>query len=120
MNYFNNKRAVEKWKNFAKLVFANRQEKIKDIIKMYYLMAKIFFNICLKSLKKESKPDCTLLLTCGGVYNSTRPVKASKVVMEALKETHSLSGKSIIYKINYRNPSQIIILVRQQPRLFNF
>lgn len=68
---------------FCEISFDNRQEKIKDIIKMYYLMAKIFFNMCLKSLKNESKPDCTLLLAWGG--NSTRPVKASKVVMEALK-----------------------------------
>ena len=51
---------------FCEISFDNRQEKIKDIIKMYYLMAKIFFNMCLKSLKNESKPDCTLLLAWGG------------------------------------------------------
>jgi hypothetical protein len=28
MNYFNNKRAVEKWKNFAKSVFASGRVKI--------------------------------------------------------------------------------------------
>ena len=32
-----------------------------------------------------------------GVYNSTRPAKASKVVMEALKEIDSLSRETIIY-----------------------
>lgn len=54
--------------NFAKLVFANRQEKIKDITKIHYLMAKMFFNMCLKSLKNVSKPDRTLLLVWWMVF----------------------------------------------------
>lgn len=44
----------------------------------------------------ETRPHF-IIGVADGVYNSTRPAKASKVVMEALKEIDSLSRETIIY-----------------------
>lgn len=44
----------------------------------------------------ETRPHF-IIGVADGVYNSTRPAKASKVVMNALKEIDSLSRETIIY-----------------------
>lgn len=44
----------------------------------------------------ETRPHF-IIGVADGVYNSTRPAKVSKVVMEALKEIDSLSRETIIY-----------------------
>ena len=56
------------------------------------------FQYVFKKPEKRIEPRPHFIIgMADGIYNSTRPARASKVVMEALKEIDSLSRETIIY-----------------------
>ena len=84
--------------NFCEISFCQQARKNKRHNQDVLFNGEDVFQYVFKKPEKriETRPHF-IIGVADGVYNSTRPAKASKVVMEALKEIDSLSRETIIY-----------------------
>ena len=84
--------------NFCEISFCQQAGKNKRHNQDVLFNGEDVFQYVFKKPEKriETRPHF-IIGVADGVYNSTRPAKASKVVMEALKEIDSLSRETIIY-----------------------